>query len=376
MKTAYIIYRNYLNPDGEGMSIGGIQTYITNLVEVLHEIGFHIVIYQRGDIEFHKVINSKLEVYGCARPKDKVRGLNDMLYNRIRPHINKEVDILIFGCESMAVKADKGVKTFAVQHGISWDIPKYGLSKAKYAYLFLKKQYRALMTARRIKNINHLVCVDCNFINWYKALVPCPQLQLHYIPNFSKLPETPFVKPDTKDGINIIFARRFEPQRGTRLFMRVAQRLLNEYDNIIITIAGDGSDEKLLRDNLESNPHIRFIRYQSNESLKMHSDKHIAVVPTLGSEGTSLSLLEAMAAGCAVVCTIVGGMANVVLDEYNGLLIAPEDNALYQALKRLVDNESERAILAQRGYETIETSFSLDKWRNSWKKILKQLNDD
>ena len=358
------------------MSIGGIQTYITNLVEVLHEIGFLVVIYQRGDIEFHKVINAKLEVYGCARSKDKVRGLNDMLYNRIRPHINKDVDILIFGCESMAVKSDRGVKTFAVQHGISWDIPKYGLSKAKYAYLYLKKQYRALMTARRVKKIDHLVCVDCNFINWYKALVPCPQLQLHYIPNFSKLPETPFIKPDTKDGINIIFARRFEPQRGTRLFMRVAQRLLNEYDNLNITIAGDGSDEKLLRDNLESSPYIRFIRYQSNESLKIHSDKHIAVVPTLGSEGTSLSLLEAMAAGCAVVCTNVGGMTNVVIDEYNGLLIAPEENYLYQALKRLIENETDRVLLARRGFETVVTSFSLNKWKNSWKKLLKQLTDN
>ena len=371
MKIAHIIYRNYLNPDGEGMSIGGIQTYLTNLVAVLHELGYNVALYQRGDIDFHKVLNDKLNVYGYARPVEKVRGLNDMLYGHVKDRIDKSRgDILIFGCESMAVRANHGVPSFAVQHGISWDVPMEGLSKTMYAFWYFKKQYRAWQTARRIKAVEHLVCVDCNFINWYKALVPCPQLKLHYIPNFSEVPSTPIVKPDTKEGINIIFARRFIPQRGTRLFMKVAKRLLSDNDNIRITIAGDGEDEKLLKDNLANNPHVTFTRYQSHESLKIHSNKHIAVVPTLGSEGTSLSLLEAMATGCAVVCTIVGGMSNIIINGYNGMLIAPEEEELYQALKRLIENEDERIILARRGRESLEASFSLNKWMESWKKIL------
>ena len=36
---------------------------------------------------------------------------------------------------------------------------------------------------------------------------------------------------------------------------------------------------------------VHFISYKSNESLLIHLDKDIAVVPTVGSEGTSLSLL-------------------------------------------------------------------------------------
>lgn len=371
MRIAHIIYRNYLNPDGEGMSIGGIQTYLTNLVTVLHEIGYSVAIYQRGDKDFHTVLNYKLEIYGFARPVEKVRGLNDMLYSHVKGRIDKRRgDILIFGCESMVVYASYGVPSFAVQHGISWDVPMEGLSKTMYAFWYLKKQYRAWQTARRIKAVDHLVCVDCNFINWYKALVPCPQLKLHYVPNFSVVPSETIVKPNSKEGVNIIFARRFIFQRGTRLFMKVAKRLLAEYDNIRITIAGDGEDEKLLKDNLASNPHVTFTRYQSYESLKIHSDKHIAVVPTLGSEGTSLSLLEAMAVGCAVVCTIVGGMSNVIINEYNGLLIAPEEGELYQALKRLIENDEERLTLAQRGRESLEVSFSLNKWKQSWKNIL------
>ena len=370
MRTAHIIYKNYLNPNGEGMSIGGIQTYVTNLIKVLHGTGYFTIVYQRSDIEFHRVIDKKTEVYGYAWPAKKIRGQYEMIYQKVRDRIKPTEDILVFGCESMAVKTDGRVPVYGIQHGISWDIPMQGLSKTKYAIEYFKKQYHAWETAQRIKNVDHLVCVDCNFINWYKALVPCPQLKMHYVPNFSEVPEKSFDKPNTKNGINIIFARRFMPQRGTRLFMKVAQRILGEYDNVNITIAGSGPDEKLLKDNLASNSRVKFIRYESHESMQIHSDKHIAVVPTLGSEGTSLSLLEAMSAGCAVVCTIVGGMTNIVINEYNGLLIAPEEEALYDALKRLIENEDEREQLAKRGYETLITSFSLAKWQNTWEKIL------
>lgn len=374
MKTAHIIYRNYLMPNGEGMSIGGIQTYLTNLTQVLVEEGYHVCIYQRGDINFHTVINDSLEVFGYERPADKVRGQTKMLYGKVRERLNPEVgDILIFGCESMAVETDRRVPVVGIQHGISWDIPKPGLSKSNWRYLYFKRQYHAWQTARRIKNIDRLVCVDCNFINWYKALVPCPEVELHYIPNFSAVPAENVNKPSAEDGINIIFARRFEPQRGTRLFMNVAKRLLEEYDNIHITIAGDGTDEKLLKSNLESHPRVKFIRYQSHESLSIHADKHIAVVPTLGSEGTSLSLLEAMASGCAVVCTNVGGMTNIVIDGYNGLMISPEEEELHQALKRLIEDETLRITVARRGSESVVEAFSLDKWQTSWRKILRTL---
>lgn len=376
MKTAHIIYWNYLNPDGEGMSIGGIQTYITNLLDVLYDLDYSAIIYQCGVVDFKKVISSRLTIYGVARGANKNNGLNNLLFAHAQKNIEvNRGDIVIFGSDELSVNTGNYTPVIAIQHGISWDVPEVGLSGLQYAYRYLKKQYHAWRVTRQLNYNDHVVCVDCNFINWYRALVPCPQVKLHYIPNFSSLPTEPIVKPDTKDGINVIFARRFFVKRGTRIFMNVAKRILTEYDNVHITIAGEGPDEKLLKENLAEFSHVHFIRYDSRDSLAVHGDKHIAVIPTLGSEGTSLSLLEAMAAGCAVVCTNIGGMTNIIIDEYNGLLIDPEEDTLYHALKRLIENETDLGSMARRGYETIVTSFSLDKWQNSWKDILKQLNN-
>ena len=62
----------------------------------------------------------------------------------------------------------------------------------------------------------------------------------------------------------------------------------------------------------------------------------IFVLPS-HSEGVSLALLEAMAAGLPVIATAVGGLPEVVTDGENGLLIPPKDpEALAAALARLL----------------------------------------
>jgi glycosyltransferase involved in cell wall biosynthesis len=45
------------------------------------------------------------------------------------------------------------------------------------------------------------------------------------------------------------------------------------------------------------------------------------------NEGTPVALIEAMAAGCAIVATRVGGVPDVVEDGVTGLLVSPGDPA-------------------------------------------------
>ena len=128
-----------------------------------------------------------------------------------------------------------------------------------------------------------------------------------------------------------------------------------------------------MKSELEEFENVKFIRYESHESLEIHQDKDIAVIPTIGSEGTSLSLLEAMTAQCAVICTNVGGMTNIVLDNYNGLMINPDENSLYNAMKKLILDEKLRQKLSQRAYVTVKEGFSYDIWKEKWISVLKEL---
>lgn len=283
-------------------------------------------------------------------------------------NFDRENDLLIFTTDSRIQKSNVR-KSISIQHGICWDIPRHEkFSPFLNSIYTFNRSRQAFKILERIRKVNNIVCVDYNFVNWYRAVAAYEAVKLHVIPNFTEI--APVVeKPG--DRINLIFARRFEIYRGTRIFANAISRILNEYNNVYVTVAGSGPDEGYLKEKLfPFGERVVFTRYMSGEALKIHADKHIAVVPTVGSEGTSLSLLEAMSSQCAVVCTNVGGMTNIVIDGYNGLMVSPNENALFEAVSKLVSDSKMRERLATRAYETVKEGFSYDKWKASWKKLL------
>lgn len=80
------------------------------------------------------------------------------------------------------------------------------------------------------------------------------------------------------------------------------------------------------------------------------------------SEALPMAVLEAMAAGRAVIATRVGAVGEVVLDGQTGLLIAPRDPAgLADAMEALAGDCDRRDALGRAGRERIAERFSLSR---------------
>jgi glycosyltransferase involved in cell wall biosynthesis len=87
----------------------------------------------------------------------------------------------------------------------------------------------------------------------------------------------------------------------------------------------------------------------------------IFVLPSY-SEGLSLALLEAMAAGLPVIATAVGSTAEVVRDGDTGLLIPPRDTAaLADALARLLADPAWAQELGARARACVRERYSLER---------------
>ena len=84
----------------------------------------------------------------------------------------------------------------------------------------------------------------------------------------------------------------------------------------------------------------------------------IFVLPSR-SEALSNSLMEAMACGCPVIASNVGGNPELVEDGVSGLLFARQDaEALAAALRRMIQDEPLRRSLAAAGERFIHENFS------------------
>jgi len=85
-----------------------------------------------------------------------------------------------------------------------------------------------------------------------------------------------------------------------------------------------------------------------------------AFAMTSASEGLGLVVLEAMAVGCPVVATAVGGVLDIVRDDETGLLVPDGDaRALAEALGRLLDDPTLRRRLAGQARRLAEREFSV-----------------
>ena len=374
MKTVYLIYTKYYDFDNCKLTIGGVQTYIKGLGEVCQEMGFLCKVYQTGESTKEVALENGICVYQVnTKDKKKRKQKIQLVVNQIMKEYNDEEDLLIFLANEITCE-NTASRTIALQHGISWDyLYDKPLSKLRNAIHYALKSKNSF---KLIKNLNHvkcLVCVDYNFPNWVRSTAIKCDTTLKVIPNFTPIAPA-FEKPT--DRINIIFARRFFPFRGTRIFGPAIANILAKYDNVYVTIAGDGPDEEYLRDMVKDySNRVTFIKYSAEEALAIHADKHIALVPTIGSEGTSLSCLEAMSAQCAVICTDAGGLSNIVLDGFNGLYTERTAQDLEDKIGYLINNPNERKKIAENGFNVIKQGFSFEIWKQRWKQIIAEITN-
>lgn len=364
-----IIHVRYLDKD-RNRYIGGVESYIRGLCELSIENGYKVIVYQYAE-EFFKAQIDGYCVVGVPGNKQP-HTLIEYIEKNDNPDYEK--DILIFATETSIVK-NKYKRSLAIQHGIAWDITRDESVPDLINYVYmLKGALRAFRKYQRYKQCNNLVCVDYNFVNWYRTQVAHIDMNIFVVPNFAKeytLPE----KTNTSTCLSIVFSRRLEDYRGNKLFAHALIKVISIHPDVSFTIAGDGPDEQWLHQKLDGLSNVTFTKFKTEDSIDFHSQFDIAVVPTKGSEGTSLSLLEAMSAGCAVIGTNVGGITNILINEYNGLIINPDVDSLTSAMIELIEDKEKRLKLAKRGQETVMEAFSFERWKKDWKRVLTQVCD-
>jgi glycosyltransferase involved in cell wall biosynthesis len=91
------------------------------------------------------------------------------------------------------------------------------------------------------------------------------------------------------------------------------------------------------------------------------AEADIFLLPSL-KEGLPYAVLEAGAAGIAVVATAVGGMSDIIDDMKTGMLIRPKrEREIADALRFLLTNHAKRTALAQALRDKIARYFSFEK---------------
>jgi len=163
----------------------------------------------------------------------------------------------------------------------------------------------------------------------------------------------------------------------TYLLQAVAQLMPTNYQ-LRVAIVGRGKLEADLLAEIEQRQiaeHVELLGFRSDIPGMLQAID-IYVMPSL-SEGLPLSLLEAMAAGKAIVAADVGGIGEVIQHEQTGLLVEPASpGQLAEAISSLIDDSELRRRLGEAAREAVSTDHGIGKMVNSYVSLYRKLLSD
>lgn len=177
-----------------------------------------------------------------------------------------------------------------------------------------------------------------------------------------------------QNRIVLIFIGRLVYLKGIQDLIEIIPELP---DNVILYIVGDGP----YRDYLERlateipDEKIKFIGEQPYEKVpSLLKSADIAINPSY-SEGLPTTVIEACAAGCAVIATDVGGTREIIEDGRTGFLIPAANLEILKAkIELLSKNEDLRKKMGQAARLSIENNYSFELMQQQWISLVNNFN--
>jgi glycosyltransferase involved in cell wall biosynthesis len=164
-------------------------------------------------------------------------------------------------------------------------------------------------------------------------------------------PAPSFAAPEGKGapraGVGVLYLGGFaNPVKGGEVMLDALPELVSAAPEARFVLAGPGDPPSRLEELIERLPVVEWAGWLDERAkARALADCDVFLLPSL-SEGLPVALLEAMAAGKAVVATSVGGIPDAVRDGVDGVLIEPGDpDAVRAAVGRLVADRDERERL-------------------------------
>ena len=181
------------------------------------------------------------------------------------------------------------------------------------------------------------------------------------IPSSNTYPEALGALPDEwREGPLVGTVARLQPEKGIANLLKAAARASTFCPLARFLVVGDGPlREELvcLADRLGLCERVRFLGHRA-DARGLIGLLDVLVVPSL-TEGTPLTVLEAMAGGVPIVASAVGGIPDQVRHNREGLLVPPNDTvALGDALLELLQDPGRARRLGESGRRRANSEFA------------------
>lgn len=164
----------------------------------------------------------------------------------------------------------------------------------------------------------------------------------------------------------VLYVGRHVYEKGIHILIDAAADIVKNYSSIKFIISGKGSMTEELKRRVKEyglEPKVVFPGYVDDETRNMLFKISDAVVFPSIYEPFGIAALEAMAAGCPVVASDVGGLSELIQDRVNGLKFESGSKGnLSRSIIEIIRDKNLANYLSENGLNTVSERYS---WRRA-----------
>ena len=164
-----------------------------------------------------------------------------------------------------------------------------------------------------------------------------------------------------QEGFTFVFVGRIVRDKGINELVAAFDRLHGDYPDVRLVLIGPREDDldpvlPATLERINSGNGIEAVGPQS-DVRSFYASSDALVFPSY-REGFPNVVIEAGAMGLPSIVTDINGSREIIIDGQNGVIVPPRDEeALYQAMKRFVEQPDEIAAMAQKARGLIASRY-------------------
>ena len=364
---------------------GGIETYTYHMARFLSAQGHRVhIITQKGEEKFYKEdlgpsvsihqIDFKHEPFPGYWRIDKQLPVSEYRYARaVAQKIDEierkhgidviETPAMTEGFWHLRWRKTPFVVRLHGYHGLKERYLQGTLKNNPRKYLLWQMERELLQRAAAV------AAVSQDFAGLIKEIFECPQRTIEVVPNGV---DPKLFKPD--GGLRepwILFVGRLQESKGIGVLAQAIPEIIRDFPDVKFLFAGretaakaKGSKQTWKDYLLHTLPKARLVflgQLSTEELIPYYQKSRVAVFPSLYEPG-GIVALEAIACGCPMVASNIGGFAEAIRDGEDGLLIpVKHPQALAAAVKIILQEPALAEKFSRNGLNRIKEKFDLER---------------
>lgn len=230
-----------------------------------------------------------------------------------------------------------------------------------------RKTFLKEKISKRLDKVNLIVALSPEWQEFYQTIT---ETKVVVINNAVYLPQENNYNLEAK---TIMSFGRLGQRKGTYDILSVAEAVYLHNPELKFLLYGDGEVERVKK--LIEEKQLQNIEVGTwlDNPTSVFSNCGLHLLPSY-HEGVPMSMLETMAYGIPNLTTTVGGIPQVITNDWNGYLVEPgETFTMANDILTFFSNTEKRETMSNHAREKIAAGYSFSTYFSTWKTVYEEL---